>query len=278
MKKNQVTIGNVYTAKVSGNLARVRITGESPQGGWWGINLDTNRKVRIKTAGRLHRQIADPDAPAAAGEPEPEATPETVTTEQEMPEAQEEQAAASDEPTSEDEQALQPQADEEPQAAPKAAQAADTPPEEPGPDQQQEATTEAPSGDDAPQDAAPEPTDEPQETPLSKLTVEELQAKYLEVVGRPTGSSNRNYLIWKVKQAKKGRIPVGPRTRRTTAAGPCKVLPLRMEAELVEQLDEARKRLGLPSRMDLFRRSLHAFLLEAGEVRVAEMFAPTTEA
>ena len=52
-----------------------------------------------------------------------------------------------------------------------------------------------------------------------------------------------------------------------------KVLPLRMEAELVAQLDEARERLGLKSRMDLFRRSLHAYLLEAGEVRVAEMFA-----
>ena len=48
-----------------------------------------------------------------------------------------------------------------------------------------------------------------------------------------------------------------------------------MEEDLVKQLDEARERLGLPSRMELFRRSLHAFLLEAGEVRVAEMFAPT---
>lgn len=47
-----------------------------------------------------------------------------------------------------------------------------------------------------------------------------------------------------------------------------KVLPLRMETDLVTQLDEARERLGLGSRMDLFRRSLHAYLLEAGEVRV----------
>ena len=44
------------------------------------------------------------------------------------------------------------------------------------------------------------------------------------------------------------------------------------------ELDQARERLGLPSRMELFRRSLHAFLLEAGEVRVAELFAPTPEA
>ncbi|MFO8071437.1 MAG: hypothetical protein R6V85_06140 [Polyangia bacterium] len=47
-----------------------------------------------------------------------------------------------------------------------------------------------------------------------------------------------------------------------------------MEADLVTQLDAARERLGLKSRMDLFRRSLHAFLLEAGEVRVVELFAP----
>ncbi|HHH30181.1 MAG TPA: ribbon-helix-helix protein, CopG family [Polyangiaceae bacterium] len=81
---------------------------------------------------------------------------------------------------------------------------------------------------------------------------------------------------WKVRQAQKGKIPVGPRrTRPTDGEAPnFKVLPLRMEAELVTQLDEARERLGLKSRMELFRRSLHTFLLEVGEVRVAEMFAP----
>jgi hypothetical protein len=85
-----------------------------------------------------------------------------------------------------------------------------------------------------------------------------------------------SYLIWKIRQAEKGRIPVGPRASRSADGETVdfKVLPLRMEAELVTQLDEARERLGLKSRMELFRRSLHAFLLEAGEVRVAEMFAP----
>ena len=135
------------------------------------------------------------------------------------------------------------------------------------------------SGDDAPQDAAPEPTDQPQETRLSKLTVAELQALYEEAVGRPSKSSNKLYLQWKIRQARKGRIPTGPRRERTaSAASPHKVLPLRMEENLVAELDQARERLGLSSRMELFRRSLHAFLLEAGEVRVAEMFAPTPEA
>ena len=111
---------------------------------------------------------------------------------------------------------------------------------------------------------------------LTKLSVAELQARYREVVGRDTGSSAKNYLIWKIRQAEKGRIPVGPRRSRRAEgeAADFKVLPLRMEADLVTQLDEARERLGLKSRMELMRRSLHAFLLEAGEVRVAELFAP----
>jgi len=53
-----------------------------------------------------------------------------------------------------------------------------------------------------------------------------------------------------------------------------KVLPLRMEAELVNRLDEARERLGLKSRMDLFRRALHTFLGGQGEAEVAALFAP----
>ena len=52
-----------------------------------------------------------------------------------------------------------------------------------------------------------------------------------------------------------------------------KVLPLRMEAALVEQLDAARKRQGLRSRMDLIRRALQAFLAAAGEAEVAALLA-----
>ena len=141
--------------------------------------------------------------------------------------------------------------------------------------------TPEPTADGAPEATPAEETDadngdQQDKVKLSKLSIPELQALYLEVVGRPTGSSNSAYIQWKVRQAQKGRIPVGPRrTRRADgAAADFKVLPLRMEAELVKQLDEARERLGLKSRMELLRRSLHAFLLEAGEVRVAEMFAP----
>ena len=55
MKKQDVQIGSTYIARVSGLLAKVRITAESPYGGWRGQNLATGREVRIRTAARLRR-------------------------------------------------------------------------------------------------------------------------------------------------------------------------------------------------------------------------------
>ncbi|MGE0229471.1 MAG: ribbon-helix-helix protein, CopG family [Dehalococcoidia bacterium] len=115
--------------------------------------------------------------------------------------------------------------------------------------------------------------DAPAETKLTKLTIPELQAKYLEVVGRATGSSSKSYLVWKIQQAMKGKVPVGPRDSRQVE-GDFKVLPLRMESEMVKRLDEARERLGLASRMELFRVALSAYLKTAGETDVAALLAP----
>ena len=110
---------------------------------------------------------------------------------------------------------------------------------------------------------------------LSNMSVSELQALYREVVGRDTSSSDVRYLVWKVRQAEKGRIPVGPRGRRRPDGETVdfKVLPLRMEAEQVQRLDEARERLGLSSRMDLFRRALHTFFENQGETEIAALFS-----
>jgi hypothetical protein len=100
-----------------------------------------------------------------------------------------------------------------------------------------------------------------------------LQARYLEVVGRPTGSGNKAYLIWKIGEAQKGHIPVGPRKNAHREGVSFKVLPLRMEADLVEKLDEAWRRQRLHSRTELFRRSLQAFLENGGGAEVDAMFA-----
>jgi hypothetical protein len=53
VRKSQVKLGEIYYAKVSEKLARVRIDRVHPSGGWAATNISTGRKVRIRTAGRL---------------------------------------------------------------------------------------------------------------------------------------------------------------------------------------------------------------------------------
>jgi hypothetical protein len=80
----------------------------------------------------------------------------------------------------------------------------------------------------------------------SKFTVAELQAEYLRVVGRPTGSDDRGYLLWKLRVALQGKIRCGP--RRTRVGVECKTIPIRIEAQLLTEMDEAWLELGFPSR------------------------------
>ncbi|MBX3377502.1 MAG: hypothetical protein KF678_10930 [Phycisphaeraceae bacterium] len=83
MKKDQVRIGNLYTAKVSGGLATVKITEERWLGdehkGWKGVNVETGRAVTIKSAQRLRAAVGGKAAnPSPDVGPRGEATPEVV--------------------------------------------------------------------------------------------------------------------------------------------------------------------------------------------------------
>lgn len=123
-------------------------------------------------------------------------------------------------------------------------------------------------------DKAPTATAEPETElteKLTNLTVPQLQARYLEVVGRTTSSSDKPYLLWKIREARKGRIPIGPRKNAQREDVAFKVLPLRMESEVVEKLDEAWRRHGLATRTALLRKALHDFLVGIDEHKVAEM-------
>ena len=62
MKKNEEEVGRCYAAKVSGQMATIRIDAENPRGGWDATNLRTRKKVRIKSAQRLRGK-----APARPG-------------------------------------------------------------------------------------------------------------------------------------------------------------------------------------------------------------------
>jgi len=57
MKKNEIKIGTVYAAKVSDRVQPVRIVGESPYGGWDGVNVKTGRTVRIRGVQRLRFEL-----------------------------------------------------------------------------------------------------------------------------------------------------------------------------------------------------------------------------
>ena len=65
MKKNDVQIGATYLVKVAGNLVPVKITREHDNGGWVGTSVKTGKTIRIKSAQRLRKQLADV-APVAA--------------------------------------------------------------------------------------------------------------------------------------------------------------------------------------------------------------------
>jgi hypothetical protein len=92
------------------------------------------------------------------------------------------------------------------------------------------------------------------------MTVEELRREYLRVIGRPTSSVHRAYLSWKLREADKGRITVGPVEPRTSHATDARVLPLRLDCAFVERIDAAWRQRGLPSRMEFFRRALGKYL------------------
>ena len=66
MKKNEVTIGGVYTGKVTNKLVQVRIDAESRYGGWEATNLATGKKVRIKSPARLRAAVGGDGAAKGA--------------------------------------------------------------------------------------------------------------------------------------------------------------------------------------------------------------------
>ena len=110
---------------------------------------------------------------------------------------------------------------------------------------------------------------------LQKLSVEELQAMYKEVIGRETASDSKQYLIWRIREAQNGRIRIGPRLREPK--GPQSVLSVRVDEDAVELLDAAWRKHGAHSRNDFVLRALGRELRELGEREAAARF-PAAEA
>ena len=75
MTKDEVAIGRTYLAKVSDKLVPVRIDAEHPRQGWFGTNQVTNKRVPIKSAQRLRREVGRNGDHPRADAPTPEAAP-----------------------------------------------------------------------------------------------------------------------------------------------------------------------------------------------------------
>ena len=66
MKKNEVKIGHIYTAKVTDKIVDVRIDAENRHGGWDATNLATGKKIRIKSPARLRSAKGGHKSPTSA--------------------------------------------------------------------------------------------------------------------------------------------------------------------------------------------------------------------
>lgn len=93
------------------------------------------------------------------------------------------------------------------------------------------------------------------------MTVEELQAEYLRVVGRTTQSRDRRYLRWRLSAGGLRRIPVGPLQKRAARdKADIQVLPIGLLRDTVAKLDAATKEMGFKSRSALIRAAVVALL------------------
>ncbi|KAF0250271.1 MAG: hypothetical protein FD167_322 [bacterium] len=53
MKAADISVGQIYSVKISGKLQQVRISSISTNGGWTAINLATDRQIRLRTGARV---------------------------------------------------------------------------------------------------------------------------------------------------------------------------------------------------------------------------------
>lgn len=104
---------------------------------------------------------------------------------------------------------------------------------------------------------------------LTKLTVEELQKRYIEEVGRDTGSSDKGYLVWKIRMARKGKVRVGPARERKHEPGSTQVVPLTLPRETVAALDDVVERTTFANRSDFLKRAIHDLLKHQGFASLA---------
>jgi hypothetical protein len=111
---------------------------------------------------------------------------------------------------------------------------------------------------------------------FANMTVDELRAMYEQKVGRATSSTNKQYLMWKISQAEKGRIRTGRVVHGQRLEGKFanndRTLPLTMTSDAMHALDQAWPRLSFTSRMSFMRAAIGEALASRGEEDAAAHF------
>lgn len=103
------------------------------------------------------------------------------------------------------------------------------------------------------------------------LTTDQLRATYREVLGRETASHDRAYLAWKVREAKAGRVPVGPAKGRVHH-GPTTAVTIQFDEDLLTELDATATADGFPKRLPYLRDLLRRGLEVRGHAALAARF------
>lgn len=84
MKKDQIEVGGLYTAKVSDKVVPVRIDSTHSRSGWNATNTTTGKRIHIKSAQRLRRVVrergSDAGKAAAAAEDQQDEKADTKPT------------------------------------------------------------------------------------------------------------------------------------------------------------------------------------------------------
>jgi hypothetical protein len=105
---------------------------------------------------------------------------------------------------------------------------------------------------------------------LGLESVDDLRARYVAVIGRPTTSVDRDYLIWKIRAAESGKLGVG----RRGAGERRKIVSLRVSEEAVEALDRICAQQSVRNRNALICVAVDAYFKSLGALEEARHFSP----
>jgi len=92
---------------------------------------------------------------------------------------------------------------------------------------------------------------------LPDLTVEQLQERHFQVIGRRTNSNDKRYLVWRLHQAEHGKVKTGQKEKVKM-----NVLTVPIAWEKIAEIDAVWQKAGLQSRMEFFRQAVDAHLVK----------------